>query len=212
MRNDIAKTEEVVATSPFTFDLEGAKAHVVPPVVVKGEEHLPAESPVARFQACHHKLNHLSPRKMQAMAKLGVLPKALATCEVPIRPACLYGKATKRPWRTKPEKGEQGNKLRVATTPGECGSVDQLESTTPGLIAQAKGWMTTKRFRAAIVFVDYYSGLSFVHLQKSTDAKETIEAKIAFERYTAKSNVQVQHYHADNGRFAENEFKAAVEA
>jgi hypothetical protein len=212
-RNDIARAEEVVATSPFTFDLDGAKAQEVPLAVVEEQEHLPAESPVARFQAWHHKLNHLSPRKMQTMAKLGILPKALATCEVPICPACLYGKATKRPWRTKPGKGENGKKLRVATTPEECVSVDQLESTTLGLIAQVKGcWMTTKRYRAATVFVDHYSGLSYVHLQKSTDAKETIEAKVAFERYAAKSNVQVQHYHADNGRFAENDFKAAVEA
>jgi hypothetical protein len=91
-------------------------------------------------------------------------------------------------------------------------SVDQLESTTPGLIVQEKGWMTTKRYRAATVFVDHYSGLSYVHLQKSTDAKETIEAKVDFERYATKSNVRLQHYHADNGRFAENDFKAAVEA
>jgi hypothetical protein len=89
--------------------------------------------------------------------------------------------------------------------------MDQLESTTPGLIAQVKGWLTTNQCHVATVFVDHYSRLSYVHLQKSTNAEETIKAKIAFERYAAKSNVQVKHYQADNGRFGENAYKAAVE-
>jgi hypothetical protein len=88
--------------------------------------------------------------------------------------------------------------------------VDQLESTTPGLIAQVKGWITTKRYRAATIFVDHHSALSYVHLQKSTNAEETLEAKVAFERYAAKSGVTVKHYHADNGRFGETAFKAEV--
>jgi len=35
---------------------------------------------------------------------------------------------------------------------------------------------------------------------------ETLNAKIAFESYTSKRGVKIQHYHADNGRFADNEF------
>jgi hypothetical protein len=48
-------------------------------------------------------------------------------------------------------------------------------------------------------------------LQKSTNAEETMEAKVAFERYAAKSNIKVRHYHADNGRFGENLFKNEVQ-
>ena len=62
----------------------------------------------------------------------------------------------------------------------------------------------------ATVCVDHFSGLSYIHLQKSTNADETLEAKLAFERYVANFKVQVKSYQADNGRFAENKFMAAV--
>jgi len=62
----------------------------------------------------------------------------------------------------------------------------------------------------ATIFVDHFSGLSYIHLQKSTNADETLEAKLAFERYASKFKVQVKSYQADNGRFAENKFMAAV--
>jgi hypothetical protein len=62
----------------------------------------------------------------------------------------------------------------------------------------------------ATVFVDHFSGLSYIHLQKSTNAEETLEAKVAFERFATKVNVKVKSYQADNGRFAENKFMEAV--
>ena len=61
-------------------------------------------------------------------------------------------------------------------------SIDQLESTTPGLIGQLKGIPTKLRYKVATVFVDHFSRLSFVHLQKTTSADETVLAKEAFER------------------------------
>ncbi len=59
----------------------------------------------------------------------------------------------------------------------------------------------------ATVFVDHFSGLSYVHLQKSTNAIETVEAKIAFEHYASKVNVTIKSHQADNGRFAKNKQK-----
>jgi hypothetical protein len=112
---------------------------------------------------------------MQSMAKCSLLPKKLAKCQIPACTSCLYGKATRRPWRTKPKLGQQGGKLRTAMEPGQCISVDQLESTTPGLIAQIKGWLTKKRYRVATIFFDHFSGLSYIHLQKSINADETLE-------------------------------------
>jgi hypothetical protein len=43
-----------------------------------------------------------------------------------------------------------------------------------------------------------------VHLQKTDSGEETLEAKQAFEGFAHSLNVKVQHYHADNGQFAEN--------
>jgi hypothetical protein len=41
-------------------------------------------------------------------------------------------------------------------------------------------------------------------MQFSTGAEETINAKIAFEAFATQFGVTVRHYHADNGRFANN--------
>ena len=56
------------------------------------------------------------------------------------------------------------------------------------------------------VFVDHFSNLSYVHAQKTTSAQETIESKHAFECFARSHGIQVKHYHADNGRFAEQKF------
>lgn len=88
-------------------------------------------------------------------------------------------------------------------------SVDQLVSPTPGLVAQLTGILTTKRYKYATVFVDQYSRFSYVYMQKTASAKETLEGKKAFELYASKAGVQVQAYHADNGVFRANAWMAA---
>jgi hypothetical protein len=84
--------------------------------------------------------------------------------------------------------------------------VDQLESNTPGFIAQLKGIPTTDRYRGATVYVDHYSRVSFIYLQRRLTSEETVRGKKAFERYCDARGVSVKHYHADNGRFTENLF------
>ena len=116
----------------------------------------------------------------------------------------MYGKATKTPWRTKGQ--DDTHIVKQATSPGEIVSVDQLESPTPGFIAQLKGILTKERYHAATVFVDQYSRYTYIYLQRSLTSKETLEAKKAFERHCTDHDVHVTHYHADNGRFADNAF------
>jgi hypothetical protein len=136
------------------------------------------------------------------MAKAGILPKHLSNCQVPKCSACYYGKASRRPWR---EKGvENKNKIATATAPGQIISVDQMQSTVPGMVGQIKGIPTRQRYHYVTVFLDQFSGLSFVHLQKTCTSEETLDAKMAFEGYACSLNVKIQHYHADNGRFCEN--------
>ena len=139
------------------------------------------------------------------MAASKLLPQALARCAVPQCAACLYAKATKRPWRTR----APPNKVTPVsiTRPGDCISVDQLESSVPGLIAQLHGFLTKKRYKCATIFVDHYNRLSYVHLQTSTSGEETLQAKQAFEAFAKTHGVTIQHYHADNGRFVEPLFQ-----
>jgi hypothetical protein len=142
------------------------------------------------------------PQGSKEWPKLGIIPKRLASCPVPVCTACLYGKATKTKWRHKtannvypPEHPKR---------PGEVVSVDQMISPTPGLVAQISGRNTKLRYTCATIFVDHASDLSFVHLQKTQTAEETLEAKVAFERYSAEHGVAVQHYHANIGIFKVN--------
>jgi hypothetical protein len=159
----------------------------------------------AEFLHYHYKYGHISPKRIQTMARHGILPKRLATCSIPVCPACLYGKATKRAWRDKPAL-EQAKSLKP-TTPGAVVSVDMLTSPTPGFIAQMTGTPTYRRYLHTAVYVDQATGYGFVWLQKSISEEETLEGKLAFERHCRSINVTVRHYHADNGIFASNGWK-----
>jgi hypothetical protein len=137
------------------------------------------------------------------MAAKGEIPKRLASCKIPNCQSCLYGKATKRPWRSK----GQTKKVRTVTKPGGCVSVDQLELPVPGFVGQNKGYFFKKRYKVATIFVDHFSCLSFVYyLQESTKGDKMLLAKRAFEAYAASFGVVIQNYHADNGRFAKRLF------
>ena len=67
-----------------------------------------------------------------------------------------------------------------------------------GFIAQEQAnvryKLTRQRFKAATVFVDHYSRLSYVHVHTSTGGDEAVQAKEAFEAYAAQRGVYVKHY------------------
>jgi hypothetical protein len=100
--------------TPVSFDLDATDRTDLPDIVEDEEDTAIHENPAAEFLRWHHKLNHMSAAKMQSMAKRGLLPKKLAKCQIPTCTSCLYGKATRRPWRTKPKVGQQGGKLQTA--------------------------------------------------------------------------------------------------
>jgi hypothetical protein len=58
------------------------------------------------------------------------------------------------------------------------------------------------------VFVDQYSDYTYVHMHTRLTSEEAVQAKQAFESHLLTHGVKVQHYHADNGRFQDNLFKA----
>ena len=81
-----------------------------------------------------------------------------------------------------------------------------MECTALGLIAKFKGRLTHSHYKYMTVFIDYYSQLGFVYLQKTTGGVETLEAKISWKAYCDNHDIKVLHYHADNGKFYENMF------
>jgi len=100
--------------------------------------------------------------------------------------------------------------LKIETKPGLCVSVDQLESRLPGFIVQLKSKITNERYNTATISIDHFCDLSYVHLQQSTSSEERLESTRAFEVYSKEKGVNIEHYHADNSRFADNAFINSV--
>ena len=184
--------EEIEPMTGTTLDDEGASDSEPKAINFTDEDNIKEptihiDDPIthrdeAMFLSWHIKLGHAPFRNIRWASQLGILPPKLAKCRNVICPACLYGKQKRRPWRTKGVAGGQ-HKIKKATRPGECVSVDQLQSETPGLLPQTSGKLTTSRFKVATIFVDHYSALDYVHVQESTSAQDTIEAKKQFERF-----------------------------
>jgi hypothetical protein len=106
----------------------------------------------------HYRLGHLSCRKLKQMALSHEIPYRGLQNVRPFRcSACMHVfKGNKKPWRTKAPVNERS--VPAITAPGDCVSVDQLESKTPCFVAQMKSPVLTKhRYTAATVFVDQFS-------------------------------------------------------
>ena len=194
-----ASTVEGIKQVPEEFIITSTKSKDQAPTVVADEEDIQPTNKVAELLKHHQAFGHVSFEKLRIMAKKGIIPRNLADCPNPTCSSCQYAKATKKPWRGKPRKRSGNTKL--VTKPGQCVSVDQMVSPTPGLIAQMIGFLTKKRYSYATVYVDQYSKLGYVHLQKTSSVEETLEGKKAFEAYCKEQSIQVQAYHADNGIF-----------
>ena len=175
--------------------------HVEP---IDDEELMSATTIKGELLRWHYRLGHLSFNKLQALAKLRVLPYKLSSIRPPKCACCMYGAMTKKPWRSKGSANKRS--VNVATKSGECVSVDQMESSSFGFVAQLKGKLTKRKYKYATVFVDHYSRYTYVYLQERLTSEETVAAKGAFEAHARSMNVTIQHYHADNGRFADNGF------
>ena len=151
----------------------------------------------------HTRFGHISFLKLREMAKQNIIPKYLQHVPTPACSACMFAKATRKPWRNK----QKSNHVRKqAVCQGEVVSVDQMISPTPGLIAQMVGRPTRERYKYATIYVDNYSGWSYVHLQKSPSIKETLQGKHAFEEFCRQQGITVRGYHADNGVFKASEW------
>ena len=199
----IASLPDEPRVTPFDISLDNTTTECTV-VLYDSEEDKQPTNVSAEFLRYHHKFNHISFAKLRHMAKQGIIPKHLAKCPAPACSACLYGKATRKPWRSKQAKNKPPS---VELQPGDVVSVDQMKSPTAGLITQMSGFLTKKRYRYATVFVCHGSDYGYVHIQKTQSAEETIEAKIAFERTAAAHGVKIGHYHADNGVFASEAWK-----
>ena len=63
----------------------------------------------------HKKMGHISMTRLQNMAKQQMLPKHISKCVIPRCMACMFGKATRKPWRNKPYKTKT-EKIKPSST------------------------------------------------------------------------------------------------
>ena len=168
------------------------------------------------FVALHERLWHLPYSTMFRLVKLGFLPAKFRKLgnKAPPCVSCLLSQAHRKPWRFKQTKDGATSALRgdKITEPGETVGVDQLISAQPGLVPQDKGIMTRARIWAATVFVDYVTGYIHVGLMTDQSGEATLQCKHDFEHLSATRGVDINHYHADNGRFAEKSFTDDVQS
>jgi hypothetical protein len=191
---------EVICRGPLTFDPSLSQE--------EGEDtQLAAANDQTKLMCWHYCLGHLPFAKLKQLALNGEIPKKLAKAKPPKCAGCLFGTMTKIPWRGGETKAS--HEVFVATKPGQCISVDQMTSMEVGFFAQMKGKLTKKRYRCAMIFVDHYSRLCFVHLQIDDSSIKTIAAKCTFESFATKNGIKIQHYHCDNGQFSDNSFRQA---
>jgi hypothetical protein len=155
----------------------------------------------------HYPLGHLGFNSIQAIARLGFLPKQLASCPKPLCSSCEFGKAHQKATPT-PGAPLDSDHLQ----PGDCVSVDQLESNTPGLVPQTKGALTKSTLQAATLFCDHASRFLHLTCHSSTGALDAISAKCAFEREASLANVNIKKYRADNGIFNSSAWKSTCDA
>lgn len=165
-----------------------------------------ANTPEGELYRWHLRLGHMPYDRIIELAKRGDIPTKLQNARKLKCRACMYAKAHRIPWRRSRKRGER----KRANQPSDMVSIDHLQSPSPGLIAQVKSFLTSKRYNAATFFVDNFSGVGYVYLQEITDMRETLMAKEAFEKSAEVHGVQIKRYHADNSCFKEKTFRQAV--
>ena len=162
-----------------------------------------SDDDTSKLLRIHQKYGHISFHRLREMANQGIINKRYSQCKIPVCSACLYAKATRKKWR---DKGQSQYNKKETQVPGQCVSVDQMVSPTPGLVAQITGKLTTKRYKYATIFVDQATRMGYTYLQSTASADETITAKKAFEAFARQHGVTIRGYHADNGIFKANKW------
>ncbi|KAL7535272.1 hypothetical protein ACHAWF_005115 [Thalassiosira exigua] len=154
----------------------------------------------------HYTIFHSIINKLFQLAKFWFLPKCLlkARDTAPLGTSCQFGTVHRHPWCSKGKKSGNIHK-ETETETGDGVSVDQIISSQPGLTPQMSGFLTSKQIWGCTTFVDHVSDYVYVHLTcVSLHLRRHYSQKLLGKSLSGKQ--AEDHYHADNGRFADNCF------
>ena len=142
----------------------------------------PLSSLEQEFLDLHHRLFHLPYSVMFRLAEAGFLPKRFLRLKSRPPPcaSCLFGSQHRTKWRSKTSKHGSVSSLRKEDLkrPGQCVGVDQMISAQPGLVPQEKGHMTRARIWACTIFIDYFTGFTYVALMRDLTVESTFSVAI----------------------------------
>ena len=153
----------------------------------------------------HKILRHAPKKYIRRLVRRGCLTKRIEKMiKMPLCAACAFAYTTRKKWRNK----FTSKKIRkLLDRPGNKTSFDHLISHELGIIPQVTGRLTYQRYSGAIIFSDHHLDFTYTHLIKSTSLEKML-AKRSYERVARAHGVKnIQHYHADNLRFNDKEFK-----
>jgi hypothetical protein len=136
---------------------------------------------------------------------------AASRCEPPKCPACQLSKQHRRSPGSQHVRARPEHEMAIRREnmiPGECFSVDQFTSTTPGRLPHTRGKERQDiQYNGGTLYIDHATGFTFIRNQISLRAGETLLGKHALERFANQFGVQVQNYHADNHPFGSHKFR-----
>ncbi len=135
------------------------------------DEHPTFLDDVQEYMHWHYRLNNASHIVMIKLANNKMLPQKITQIQKKMEKQrakphmcndCYCAKASRTPWRGKPSKDDT-KKIDRKLKPGDVVSIDQLESSVPGLLGQMMGIPTNQRIRGSSVYVDHASDLSYIY-------------------------------------------------
>ena len=96
------------------------------------------------------------------------------------------------------------------TLAGDCVSIDQYQSTTPGRHKQTRG-KEKEKFVGGTIFVDHATTFTYAEHQITLSAGNTVVSKQNFEAELEQYGVIARAYRADNAPFRSKEFLEDIE-
>ena len=85
-------------------------------------------------------------------------------------------------------------------------SVDQIESSTPGMVVTYSGKLTSARYHAALLYTDHASRYMYIKCHYSTGGVEAVLGKQKFEQLATTHGVKIKASRADNGIMSKKEY------
>jgi len=162
---------------PILYSIDGIQCYLTH---IQNSEQLKTQENLSRQQRLllnwHYRLSRLHFAKIQDLAQHGILPKHISSCPHPICCSCQLGKAH---LRSSPNINDVRHIDHDDLQPGDKVSVDQIESSTPGLVAISRGKPTNATYHVASVYVDHASSYTFVKMHYSTGGTKAVEGHVA---------------------------------